>query len=132
MQQSKAVLKEQAGQTFSAAADIAGKAQEAAAAKGSEVWEGAKEKMREAQEALGDSVADTTSKLKSSGEALLNNIRAKQHDIQDEIEDGATAAMDKVRDEDTRNALLLGVAGVAIAAALGIACQKRISETMTH
>jgi hypothetical protein len=43
----------------------------------------------------------------------------------------ATAAMDKVRDDDTRNALLLGVAGVAIAAALGIACQKRISETLT-
>src|SRR4030095_5030673 len=49
MEQSKEVLKEQAGQAFSAAADIAGKAQEAAAAKGSEVWEGAKEKMPEGQ-----------------------------------------------------------------------------------
>jgi hypothetical protein len=131
MQQSKEVLKEQAGQTFSAAADIAGKAQEAAAAKGSEVWEGAKEKMREVQAAVGGSVADTASKLKSSGEALLNDIRAKQHDVRDEMQEVATGAMDKVRDDDTRNALLLGVAGVAIAAALGIACQKRISETLT-
>jgi hypothetical protein len=130
-EQSKEVLKEQAGQAFSAAADIAGKAQEAAAAKGSEVWEGAKEKMREVQGVVGGSVADTTSKLKSSGEALLNDIRAKQHDVRDEIHEVATAAMDKVRDDDTRNALLLGVAGVAIAAALGIACQKRISETLT-
>ena len=130
-EQSKEVLKEQAGQAFSAAADIAGKAQEAAAAKGSEVWEGAKEKMREVQGVVGDSVADTTSKLKSSGEALLNDIRAKQHDVRDEIQEVATAAMDKVRDDDTRNALLLGVAGAALAAALGIACQKRISETLT-
>ncbi|MGB7454991.1 MAG: hypothetical protein WBM51_04870, partial [Pseudolabrys sp.] len=80
---------------------------------------------------VGGSVADTTSKLKSSGEALLNDIRAKQHYVRDEIQEVATAAMDKVRDDDTRNALLLGAAGVAIAAALGIACQKRISETLT-
>ena len=53
-EQSKEVLKEQAGQAFSAAADIAGKAQEAAAAKGSEVWEGAKEKMREVQGVVGE------------------------------------------------------------------------------
>src|SRR6476660_1138890 len=131
VQQSKESLKEQAVQAFSAAADIAGKAQEAAAAKGSEVWEGAKEKMREVQGVVGGSVADTTSMLKSSGEALLNDIRAKQHDVRDEIHEVATAAMDKVRDDDTRNALLLGVAGVAIATALGIACQKRISETLT-
>ena len=131
MEQSKEVLKEQAGQAFSAAADIAGKAQESAAAKGSEVWEGAKEKMREWQGAVGGSVADTTSTLKSSGEALLNDIRAKQHDVRDEIQEVATAAMDKIRDDDTRNTLLLAVAGVAIAAALGIACQKRISETLS-
>jgi hypothetical protein len=131
MQQSKEVLKEQAGQAFSAAADIAGKAQEAAAAKGSEVWEGAKEKMREVQGVVGGSVADTTSKLKSSGEALLNDIRAKQQDVRNEIQEVAAAAMDKVRDDDIRNALLLGVAGVAIAVALGIACQKRITETLT-
>ena len=87
--------------------------------------------MREVQGIVGGSVADTTSKLKSSGEALLNDIRAKQHYVRDEIQEVATAAMDKVRDDDTRNALLLGAAGVAIAAALGIACQKRISETLT-
>jgi hypothetical protein len=128
-EQSKEVLKEQAGQAFSAAADIAGKAQESAATKGSEVWEGAKEKLREWKEDVGGSVADTTSKLKSSGESLLSDIRAKRHGLQDEIKEVASAAMDRVRDDDTRNTLLLGVAGVAIAAALGIACQKRISET---
>jgi len=129
-EQSKEVLKEQAGQVFSAAADIAGKAQEAAAAKGSEVWEGAKETMREWQGEMGDSVAETAAKLKNSGEALLNDIRAKRHDLRDEVQEVATAVRDKVRDDDTRNMLLLGVAGVAIAGALGIACQKKISETV--
>ena len=74
-EQSKEVLKEQAGQAFSAAAEIAGKAQESAAAKGSEVWEGAKDKLREWKGEVGGSIADTTSKLKSSGESLLNDIR---------------------------------------------------------
>jgi len=131
VEQSKEVLKEQAGQVFSAAADIAGKAQEAAAAKSSEVWEGAKETLQEWQGEMGHSVAETTSKLKTSGEALLTDIRAKQHDLRNEIQEVTSAASNKVRDEDTRNKLLLAVAGVAIAGALGIACQKKISETLT-
>jgi hypothetical protein len=130
IEQSKEVLKKQAGQAYSAAADMAGKAQDVAAAKGSEVWEGTKEKMREVQGAVSGAVSDTTSKLKSSGEALLNEVRAKQHDVRDQVQEVATEAMDKVRDDESRNSLLLGVAGVAIAAALGIACQKRLSETL--
>jgi hypothetical protein len=130
-EQSKEVLKEQAGQMFSAASDIAGKAQEAAVAKGSEVWEGAKERMQDWRENIGDSVAETASKLKTSGEALLTDIRAKRHDLRDEMQEVAAAAGDKVQDDDTRNTLLLAVAGVAIAGALGIACQKKISETLT-
>jgi hypothetical protein len=127
MEQSKEVLKEQAGQAFSAATNIAEKAQEAAAAKGSEVWDNAKEKMRELQGQVGDTVTEATSKLKSSGEAVLDEIRAKQHDVRDRLQKVTTATIDKVRDDDTRNTVLLGVAGVAMAAALGIACQKRIS-----
>jgi hypothetical protein len=128
VQQSKESLKEQAVQAFSAASDIAGKAQEAATAKGSEVWEGAKEKMRDWQESVGDVVTDTTSKLKSSGESIWDDIRPRQHDLADQI-GNLTKAGDRVRDDDTRNQLLLGIAGVAIAAALGIACQKRLSDT---
>jgi hypothetical protein len=45
------------------------------------------------------------------------------------VEDVAARAVEKFSDQDTRNNLLLGVAGLAIAAAVGIACQKRISET---
>jgi hypothetical protein len=128
-QQSKVVLREQAGQAFSAAANIAEKAQEAAAAKGSEVWDGAKEKMRGWKEGVSGAVADTTSKLKSSGDLLVADLQVRQQDLRDKIDSLADTATSQVRDEDTRNQLLLGMAGVAIAAALGIACQKRISET---
>ncbi|MGC1846730.1 MAG: hypothetical protein WA707_04045 [Pseudolabrys sp.] len=128
-QQSKEVLREQAGQAFSAAADIAEKVQNTAAAKGSEVWDGAKEKLREWKEDVGGAVADTTSKLKSSGDLLVDDLRIKQQDLRDKIGSFADTAASQLRDDDTRNQLLLGIAGVAIAAALGIACQKRISGT---
>ncbi|MFZ0349023.1 MAG: hypothetical protein WAM03_12895, partial [Pseudolabrys sp.] len=128
-QQSKEVLREQAGQAFSAAADIAEKVQNTAAAKGSEVWDGAKEKLREWKEDVGGAVADTTSKLKSSGDLLVDDLRIKQQDLRDKIDSFADTATSQLRDDDTRNQLLLGIAGVAIAAALGIACQKRISGT---
>ena len=127
MQQSKEVLSEQARQAFSAAADIAEKAHDAAAAKGSEVWDGAKDKMRDWKEGVGGAVADTTSRLKSSGDGLLDDLRARQQDLRDKFDGLADTATSQLR--DVRNQLLLGIAGVAIAAALGIACQKRISGT---
>jgi ElaB/YqjD/DUF883 family membrane-anchored ribosome-binding protein len=128
LRQSKESLREQAGDVFSAAADIASQAQETVSAKGSEVWANAKEKMREWGEEAGRTVGDTTSRLRSSGAAFLGDIRAKQDDLRDQVHDAAAKAVDKVRDDDVRNNVLLGVAGVAVAAALGIACQKRISE----
>jgi hypothetical protein len=128
-QQSKVVLREQAGQAFSVAADIAEKAQEAAAAKGSEAWDSAKAKMREWKEGVSSAVADTTSRLKSSEDVLLDDLRARQQNVRDKMDSLADTATSQLRDDDTRNQLLLGIAGVAIAAALGIACQKRIFGT---
>jgi hypothetical protein len=43
-----------------------------------------------------------------------DDIRAKRHDLRDEIQELATAVRDKVLDDDTRNTLLLGVAGIAM------------------
>ena len=131
MEQSKQVLKEQAGEFVSAASEIAGHAQEAVSAKGSEVWDGAKEKMWEWAEGVGDTLGHASSRLKTTGEAFADDIRHKQHDVRDRIQDIAAVTAEKVQDDDVRNKVLLGVAGVAIAAALGIACQKRISETNT-
>jgi hypothetical protein len=92
VQHSKESLKKQAEQVISAAADVAEKAQEAATAKGSEVWGSAKETMREWQEDVSSKVDDTASmlksaggdvlnKVKSSGEDLLDDVRVRQHDV---------------------------------------------------
>ena len=61
----------------------------------------------------------------------MDGLRRQQHDLRDEIADMTAAAKESLRDDDTRNTVLVGIAGVAIAAALGIACQKRMSETTT-
>jgi hypothetical protein len=140
VQQSKESLK---GQAFAAAANVADKAQGAVTAKGMEVWESAKGKMQEWQEGAGRVVDDTTSKLKSSGQSILEKVKAsgddlledlhaKEHHLRDQMNDLAGNAAEKLRDDDTRNNLLLGIAGAAIAAALGIACQKRIAEVKTE
>jgi hypothetical protein len=95
--------------------------------------------MQEWQDGAGRVVDDTAAKLKSSGESVLDKVRssggdllqdlhAKEHHLRDRMQDVADNAAEKLRDDDTRNNLLLGIAGAAIAAALGIACQKRIAE----
>ncbi len=143
IQHSKESLKEQAGQAFAVAANVADKAQEAATAKGTEVWESAKVKVQEWQDDASRVVDDTAAKLKSSGENVLNKVRssggdllkdlhAKEHHLRDQMQHVADNAAEKLRDDDTRNNLLLGIAGAAIAAALGIACQKRIAEIGTE
>ena len=71
-------------------------------------------------------------KVRSSGGDLLEDMHAKEHHLRDHMGDLAAIAAQRLRDDDTRNNLLLGIAGAAIAAALGIACQKRIAEIGTE
>jgi hypothetical protein len=132
LQQSQQALKEQASEFVSAASEIAGHAQGAIFEKGAQAWDGATEKMRKLSEGAAESLSDAGAKLKSSGTSFLDDVRHKEHDLRGKIEVVAAVAAEKVSDEDTRNKVLLGVAGVAIAAALGIAYQKRISETMEN
>jgi hypothetical protein len=71
-------------------------------------------------------------KVRSSSGDLLEDIHAKEHRLRDQMEDLTAHAAEKLRGDDTRNSLLLGIAGAAIAAALGIASQKRIAEIGTE
>jgi hypothetical protein len=71
----------------------------------------------------------STTRLQGQDRPVVDDVRAKQHDLREQVEDVAARAVEKFSDQDTRNNLLLGVVGLAIAAAVGIACQKRISET---
>ena len=125
-QQSAQSLKTQ-GEEFATAAggmaaDLTAQAKGTVSAKGTETWEAAKAKVQKWNE-------DARAKAKTASDSVVDGLRRQQHDLRDEIADVTAAAKGSLRDEDTRNTVLVGIAGVAIAAALGIACQKRISES---
>lgn len=133
LQQSAQSLKTQGENLATAAsgmaADLTAQAKDTVSAKGTEVWEAAKAKVQEWNEQASTRLDEARSKVKTAGDSVVDGLRRQQHDLRDEIADMTAEAKESLRDEDTRNTLLVGIAGVAIAAALGIACQKRISES---
>ena len=133
LQQSAQSLKTQ-GEDFATAAggmaaDLTAQAKDTVSAKGTEAWEAAKAKVQQWNEDAGARLDDARAKAKTASDSVVDGLRRQQHDLRDEIADMTAAAKESLRDEDTRNTVLVGIAGVAIAAALGIACQKRISES---
>ena len=112
----------------SAIGETAARAKDTIAEKSAETWDSTKDKIQEWTDQAGGQLVETSSKAKSAGEAILQSARRQQHDLRDEIADVATATKETLRDEDTRNVVLIGIAGLAVAAALGIAAQKRIVE----
>ena len=129
LEQSKEVLKEQAEHVASVAGDLAVRTGEKATEKGAKAWQGAKETMREWQDEIGQTLNAATDHLKTSGEEFLAEVRDKERTLRPQVRSAAAKTIQRVEDPDIRNSLLLGVAGAAIAAAVGIACQKRISES---
>src|SRR4029453_18403194 len=101
LQQSRQALKEQTREALSTASRIAGQAQEAVAAKGAEMWDDTREKVREWGEEVATRLDDTTSRTKSTGQTFLDDVRAKQHNLRDQVEDVPAKTADKFRDEDT-------------------------------
>jgi len=73
---------------------------------------------------------EARAEAKSAADAALDGLRRQRHDLRDEVAEFASSTKASFRDEDTRNTLLIGLAGVAVSAAVGIACQKRIAETI--
>jgi uncharacterized protein YdcH (DUF465 family) len=133
LQQSAQSLKTQ-GEEFATAAggmaaDLTAQAKGNISTKGVEAWEAAKAKVEEWNENAGARLNDARAKAKTASDSVVDGLRRQQHDLRDDIVDMTAAAKESLRDEDTRNTVLVGIAGVAIAAALGIACQKRISES---
>ena len=131
-QQSAEALKAQGEDLAAAASDMAGdlasQAKDTVSVKGTEAWEAAKAKVQEWNERASARVDEARAKAKTTSDSVVANLRRQQHDLRDEIDDMTATARNSLRDEDTRNTVLVGIAGVAIAAALGIACQKRLSE----
>jgi hypothetical protein len=128
LRQSARSLQGQGEELASAIGETAARAKDTIAEKSAETWDSTKDKIQEWTDQAGGQLVETSSKAKSAGEAILQSARRQQHDLRDEIADVATATKETLRDEDTRNVVLIGIAGLAVAAALGIAAQKRIVE----
>jgi len=143
LQQGKERLKEQGGELVSKAADLAADAQEIVSAKVADLTDAAKDKA-EQWAGRGERIAeDVASRVQAQAERVTQTARSAGHELQDQVQSAsakayggaeellhraASASENALSDEDTRNKLLLGVAGAAVAAALGIACQKRLSQ----
>jgi uncharacterized protein YjbJ (UPF0337 family) len=138
-------LKEQGSQLVSKVADLAGGAKDTVSTKASDLADQAKGKIQQWTEGVGEAVGDVGSRVQAQAEEITEAARHTSHDLQaqlkagaartysraDEMVDDAMAAgRNMVADDDTRNKLLLGVAGAAVAVAVGIACQKRITENI--
>jgi hypothetical protein len=129
IQQSTRSLRTQGEDFAAAASDLAVQAKDAVAAKGGEAWDAAKVNMQTWAEAAGEGLDKAGAQAKSVGNAVLDNLRRQRRDLRDEISEVTSTAREAFREEDTRNTLLMGLAGVAVAAAVGIACQKRMRDT---
>jgi hypothetical protein len=119
----KEFVKERANEFMSTASDIAENAKKTTM----DAYDTAKEKVAALSDNVGQAFGQARSTMETSGDTVIEAMNRAQHDARDRLQSAADTAIKTVNDEDTRNKILLGVAGVAIAAALGIACQKRIS-----
>jgi hypothetical protein len=128
LRQSARSLKGQSEELVSAIGQTTARAKDSIAEKSAETWDSTKDKIQEWTEQAGEQLVETRSRAKSASEAILDSARRQQHDLRDEIADVATAAGETLRDQDTRNIVLTGIAGLAVAAALGLAAQKRMVE----
>jgi hypothetical protein len=137
-------LKEQMADLAESATAAAAQAGEAATAKASELADLAKDKARawaesslqSAKEAgasvgmragsLSDSAAATARRLQQEAQEAAQNAYVQAGGV---INQATAAGRATVANTESRDTMLLGVAGLAVAAALGIACQKRMTET---
>jgi hypothetical protein len=140
LEQGKQHLKEQGGELLSKATEVVGDVQEIVSTKATDLTDSAKHKAAQWANQLGEAVEKVGSRAQADVERVTGAVRKAKHDLRDQLHSASTNAYSKaddlasagknaLTDEEARNKLLLGVAGVAVAAALGIACQKRISHT---
>lgn len=140
--QGKQRLKEQGGELLSKATEVAGDM--LVSTKAADLTDAAKDKAAQWSNHVGEAVGEVGSRVQADVDRVTGAVRRAKHDLRDQLHSASTNAYSKaddlfhyaasagknaLDDEETRNKLLLGVAGIAVAAALGIACQKRISHS---
>ncbi len=128
-------LKEQASDALLKVKDIAIEGQDAMSAKTADLADAAKDRaqrwtadIREAVEEAGASLkADAPSIAPSAAEdsGTFTKVTERAGEV---FDSAAAATRSALHNPESRDKVLLGVAGLAVAAALGIACQKRLAD----
>ena len=136
LEKGKQRLKEQAGEAFAKAKAVAGDVQEAVTAKASDLTDAAANKVQDWGDQALDAAREISSAVKARASTAADELRRTQHDATNYVQETASHATDRadrlvretvvagqraLRDPDSRDKVLLGVAGLAVAAALGIA-----------
>ena len=129
--QARENLKTQVTELASAAGEAAGVAKDAVVAKAAELTEVGTEK-----------VAELANAAREQAEAVSDQAMRTVHDVREKLSDEAARVSGATRDAlrearitvnnvsfDNRDALLLGIAGIAVSAAVGVSLQRRLMPT---
>jgi len=136
LESGKQRLKEQAGEALSKVKDMAIQGQDVLSAKTADLTGAARDTVerwtadvREGAEEVRASLTNNAPSIAPSAEEI-GNFTQRASDMAGEVFDSSvTATRSMLRNRESRDKVLLGVAGLAVAAALGIACQKRLSDS---
>jgi hypothetical protein len=143
LQRGKERLKEQVADLGSSAMDVATDVGKAVSVKTDEVIGVAKDKIQDWSRDVADGALAVGSSVKAQAESVAGAARRTVQDLSYQAEharvratavtnemvrDTLTTGEDLITKVGTRDNVLLGVAGLAVAAALGMAYQKRIAE----
>jgi hypothetical protein len=133
LQEGKARLKEQTEAGLSKVKDMGADAQEAVSTKVADLTNAAKDTVRQWTNDARETVEDMGTSRHAGAPPLAPELRPADYvdtnSVRKQAQNASNMAEDLLNDPASRDKLLLGVAGVAVAAALGIACQKRLAET---
>jgi hypothetical protein len=136
-------LKEQVSEFASSAGEMASDVGDKMAAKSGELLEDTVQTVREWSHDARDRVAAVGSTVRQQTRSLKSEVGDSVEGIADHVAGVATNAAETTRrviedvvsdgqkalqDTETRNQILLGAAGLAVAAALGMALQKKLEE----
>ncbi|HET7680813.1 MAG TPA: hypothetical protein VFK79_11860 [Xanthobacteraceae bacterium] len=128
-------LKEQAGEALSKAKEMAIQGQDIVSAQTAILTSAAKDTVerwtddvREAAKGIGSSLKSDAPSIAPFSEDVADFTHKASDLGREAFESTAAATRSVLHDAESRDKLLLGMAGLAVAAALGIACQKRLTE----
>jgi hypothetical protein len=143
LQRGKERLKEQVAEFGSNAMDVASDVGKTVSAKTDEVIDVAKDKIQGWSREAADSAVAAGSAMKAQAESVAATAQRAVRDMSEQagsatkrataatneiVHDTLSSGEDLMAKVGTRDNVLLGVAGLAVAAALGMAYQKRIAE----